>query len=213
MKKILFLALLILAACSTSQDPEPIKTGPTPIESNNPAGDPPRSPDNAIDPGCHGGEWYETHNLSSISPWQYNEWATFTIKTQVPQLGLGGMGPVQIKYKIKNVSGTTRVRLNFLPITTSGIVWTGNFTPVLNPGQSAILTGTIAVCQPATHLTGGWYEYQFGMMFQPQSGGVQASIGGEILSITGIDCWFGNTHCAEHKKATHDQGFVWTVYP
>jgi len=210
MKKILFLSLLILAACSTSQDPEPIKTGPTPMDSNNPAGELPRSPDNAIDPGCHGGEWYETHNLSSISPWQYNEWATFTIKTQVPQIGYGGMGPVEIKYKVKNISGVTRVRLNFLPITTTGIVWTGNYTPILNPGQSATLTGTISACQAT--VMGGWYEYQFGLMFQPQSGGMTASVGGEILSVTGLNC-AGFPYCAEHKKATHDQGFTWTVYP
>ncbi len=210
MKKILFLFLLILAACSTSQDPEPI--GPTPMESDNPAGDLPRSPDNGIDPGCHGGEWYETTNLAVISPWTYGEWATVTLKSQVPQLGYAGMGPVQIKYKIRNVSGTTRVRVTFSPVppATPG-TWTGSYITVLNAGSSNTMTLTVTGC-PQPVLSNGWYEYQFGLFIEYQGGATTAQISGEILSVTGLDC-ATYPYCLEHKKANHDQGFVWAVYP
>lgn len=210
MKKLLFLSLVILAAACVSNDPEPAGP-PPPLVSDNPIIKTPDSP-NAIDPGCHGGEWFEVHNLGTITPWTYGEWASFVIKANVPQTGNGGMGPVQIKYKFKNTNGRT-VRMNFMAQSGSGTggQWTGNFLANLAANQSVTMTLTINTCQPV--LFGGWFEYPFAVKFDLSGGGsgTNTQMTGEILSVTALDCVNYPWDCTEHKVANHDQGFSWTI--
>lgn len=206
MKTFIFLSLFILFSCVEKEEPTPIGS-PTPIVSDNPDVGPPRSPGNSIDPGCHGGEWFENHNLATISPWTYNEWATITLKANVSQAGYGGMGPVRVRYRVKNHSTNFPVRVDWIPIPASGVTWSGTNSAILQPGQSVTRDMTISSCQPV--VSGGWYEYQFGLMFSSM-GGASQLVGGEIISVTGLNCAV-YPYCTEHKKASYEQAFTWTV--
>jgi hypothetical protein len=211
MKKIFFISLLFLATCTQDKEPNPVQNNYIIHQPDNPKAPAIRTPSNGIDPGCHGDEWFETVNFASISPWQYLEPATIVIKAQVTQLGYGGMGPVQIKYKLKNISGSNK-RMHFTPNAggSGGLVLTGNNHPYLAPGQSVLLTLTIANCQPFD--ADGWFEYPFTLMVEYAGGNPQGQVSGEIFSVTGLSCSnTPNYWCTEHIKANHDQGFVWSI--
>ncbi|HMG91677.1 MAG TPA: hypothetical protein VK589_16580 [Chryseolinea sp.] len=188
MKKLLFGILLLIAACST--EPEEIK------------GPPPGA--NLHDPGCHGGEWFSNTNLASITPWTYGEWMTMTIKAQIPVYGLGGMGPVIIKYRISNSSGAAVSPTWILPtyVTAQG----GAF----GAGGYKDITVTVPSCIAQD----GWVEFPIQMKFTKGPGTAPTQLGGSLLSVdASAGCSLPNLYpsCTEHKKANHDQGWVWTL--
>jgi hypothetical protein len=210
MKKILFISLLFLAACTQDKEPNPVQNNYIIHEPNNPKAPVIRTPSNGIDPGCHGDEWFETVNFASISPWQYLEPANVTLKAQVPQIGYGGMGPVRITYRLRNTGqGILRMHFTPLPGGSGGLVLTGNSHPILSAGQSSTLTMTIASCQPFD--ADGWFEYPFALMVEYGGGNPQGSVSGTIVSVTGINCTGVPNYCPEHIKANHDQGFTWSI--
>lgn len=202
MKKLLFIFFL-LAACVEDTEPKVTQAQTDDIAARNGGGVTPLN-----DPGCRGGSWFQSSNLTSLSPLNYGEWMTIEVKANIPQTGWHSMGPVQIVYRVNNNAGPA-VSLSFIGGQNSQYISFPSGGMAAGSYKDVVITVSpycIALPDPNSN----WMIFGFQMKFVKGPGPSSGFVSASIFSAQTTDCVNYPFSCSDpykHKKATFEQGW------
>lgn len=160
-----------------------------------------------VDPGCRGGQWFQSSTIGQISPFTYGEWLTIEVKANIPQTGWKSMGAVQVVYRLTNHSGPS-IAASYIQGQNSQY---GNFQGGgMAAGTYKDITFTVPTCIALPAGPSNYMIFGFQVKFLKGPGaGTSNIVSGQIISAEPIDCP-NNIACYEpyrHKKATFEQGW------